>query len=228
MRYFSNDLTVEYTSEEVENLKKTGKFTPYEKVIAHHEAIPEIKEVGHKEIIRYANGGKEVRCVVDVPYQPAQAAYDEIENVMRYVAYEDEDYIAMRSEKVLEMSNICSSSIEAGTEVLLSDGTTHHFDMTTNDQLNLAVLYNVALQGVELIPYHAKDEPCVYYSSEDMINIYTACMKHAMYHQTYFNSLKQYINSLTTKNEIDAVNYGMEIPEEYSSEVLKELCETNN
>ena len=40
---------------------------------------------------------------------------------------------------------------------------------------------------------------------------------------TYFNSLRDYINSLTDISTVCDVKYGDEIPTEYQSEVLKML-----
>lgn len=40
---------------------------------------------------------------------------------------------------------------------------------------------------------------------------------------TYFNSLRDYIQSMTDLNSVCNVEYGMVIPEEYQSEVLKAL-----
>ena len=45
------------------------------------------------------------------------------------------------------------------------------------------------------------------------------------YNTTYFNSLRDYINSVTTEKELSKIKYGIEIPEEYQSEVLKSLLE---
>jgi len=44
-----------------------------------------------------------------------------------------------------------------------------------------------------------------------------------IYHTTYYNALKGYINALDNLEDIAAVEYGMEIPEEYQSDVLKAL-----
>jgi hypothetical protein len=43
------------------------------------------------------------------------------------------------------------------------------------------------------------------------------------YHTTYYNSLKNYINSLENEENIAQVTYGMDIPLEYQSEVFKNL-----
>jgi hypothetical protein len=36
-----------------------------------------------------------------------------------------------------------------------------------------------------------------------------------MYHTTYYNALKAYINSITNLEELSNIEYGMELPEEY-------------
>ena len=58
--------------------------------IAHHPAQEYIAEQGHYETItEYANGGKDVKWVVDVPGQKAQAAWDEYEDIYRLIPWTD-------------------------------------------------------------------------------------------------------------------------------------------
>ena len=45
---------------------------------------------------------------------------------------------------------------------------------------------------------------------------------------TYFNSLRDYIESMTDINDICAIEYGADIPEAYQSEVLKMLYSQAN
>lgn len=78
-------------------------------------------------------------------------------------------------------------------------------------------------QGATSIPYHAKDELCKFYSAEDIALIIETATQFKTYHTSYFNSLKNYINSMATIEEIGAVEYGINIPAEYQSDVLKEL-----
>lgn len=228
MRYLSSDLRTEYTEDQVIKLEQMGKFVQREIVAVHHDAVEAVEEQGHYETIATypATGGKDVKYKIDVMAVPAQAAYDEMESIMVYTPYTEDDYETMRLAKIAEMSTACNAMITAGIDVTLSDGLSHHFDMTTDDQINLSVLYSMAQAGLMQIPYHAKDEACKYYTADDITAIYTAGMGHATYHQTYFNSLKQYIGSLSDKPAIDAVTYGMMIPEDYQSEVLKHLYET--
>ena len=46
---------------------------------------------------------------------------------------------------------------------------------------------------------------------------------HKTYHVTYYNSLKNYINSLDDISDVNSVTYGMALPVEFQSEVLKEF-----
>lgn len=129
----------------------------------------------------------------------------------------------MRQSKVAEMSSMCNRTIEHGVDVTLSDEQTYHFSLTTQDQMNLSTLGNEALNGQEQIAYHADGELCKFYPASDILRIVQAAKEWTYYHTTYFNSLQAYINALDTIEEIGSIQYGVPIPEEYQSEVLKVL-----
>ncbi len=93
------------------------------------------------------------------------------------------------------------------------------------NQLNLITLSSLAASGQTEIPYHADGELCRYYSAQDINTILNTATAFKTYHVTYFNSLKAYVESLATIEEIAIIEYGCEIPEEYQSEILKELLE---
>lgn len=128
----------------------------------------------------------------------------------------------IQQEKIKELNRYCHNTIEAGVDVILSDNQTHHFSLTTQDQLNLITLSSM-LDTTELIPYHADGELCNFYTAEDMNAIITAATQHKIYHTTYFNAAKNYINHLEDTETILAFNYGDTLPEEYQTDVLKSL-----
>jgi hypothetical protein len=80
---------------------------------------------------------------------------------------------------------------------------------------------NVIAQTQNIIPYHCDGETCIFYSAEEINQIIAAATAHKIYHTTYYNALKSYINSLETIEDIAAITYGTPIPDEYKSEVLK-------
>lgn len=70
-----------------------GYLTSDRIFIAHHEAIEAVKEVYHWETEReYPNGGRDVKKVIDVPAVEGKEAWDEYEDIQRYILYTPEEY----------------------------------------------------------------------------------------------------------------------------------------
>ena len=89
---------IELTEEQI-NLE-LGYLRPESIISIHHEAVEEVKEVGHYEVIaEYPNGGKDVIWVIDVPGIEAKEAWDEYEDIQRYVLYTEEELAARDAEK---------------------------------------------------------------------------------------------------------------------------------
>lgn len=124
------------------------------------------------------------------------------------------------AKKLEQLSAVCNQTIISGFEVTLTDGVEYHFDLTIEDQINLASLTLLAAQGTDAIPYHASGELCKFYSAADITLITNKASELKTYHTTYYNSLKNYVKSLKTIEEVEAVQYGDLIPEEFRSEVM--------
>lgn len=127
----------------------------------------------------------------------------------------------VRNAKLQEMSYTCRITIENGFDIELRNET-HHFSLDTQDQLNLISLSAMA-QTQEMVPYHADGESCIFYTAAEMQQIIAAATTFKIYHTTYYNALKGYINSLETIEEISAITYGTAIPDEYKTDVLRAL-----
>ena len=157
---------------------------------------------------------EEEEPVEEVYEEPAEEEVDPItEATIEYV----------RDKKIKAMSAACNHTIVGGFDIALSDGETHHFSLTTQDQLNFISLASMIANGETEIPYHADGELCVFYSAEDMSAVIEEATNFKTYHVTYFNSLRNYIQSLDDIEVIAAIVYGAEIPEQYQSDVLKAL-----
>lgn len=128
----------------------------------------------------------------------------------------------LQESKVSEMSLEQQKTIQKGVDVVLTSGEIEHFTLSEHDQTSLIGLQTKVLAGEEQIPWHNSDETehCKFYSNSDMALITNTAMGYVTWHVTYFRDLRIYIRSLRTKDEIAAVSYGMEIPEEYQSEPL--------
>ena len=89
---------IELTEDQI-NLE-LGYLKPESIISMHHEATEEVKEIGHYEVIaEYPNGGKDVAWVIDVPGIEAKEAWDEYEDIQRYVLYTEEELAAKEAEK---------------------------------------------------------------------------------------------------------------------------------
>lgn len=78
---------------------ETGHLVPERILVAHHDAIEAVEEVSHYEVIaEYEGGGKDVQRVIDVPGTAARDAWDEYEDVYRYVPYTAAERANMRIE----------------------------------------------------------------------------------------------------------------------------------
>ena len=129
----------------------------------------------------------------------------------------------VKDSKIEYMSYLCNQTIEKGISVTLSDGEVHSFALTEHDQTNLMGRLTQLNAGALQVSYHPDDGICIYYSAEDMMKIIQTSMFHVDFQNTYFNSLKHYINSMNNLVDVSAVYYGIEIPEEYQSQPLKDL-----
>lgn len=151
-----------------------------------------------------------------------------IEEDIDEIIEENQTLEFIKESKIKYMSYMCKSIITSGFDIVLSDGESHHFSMEIEDQIKIQTLAMKAQSGQQLLPWHSDGELCVFYPAEDILSIYNELEKLQTFHTTYFNSLKYYIESLDTVEGVNSIYYGINIPEEYQSEVLKYLLRQNN
>lgn len=136
----------------------------------------------------------------------------------------DETAIATAKREVIKrLSNICKNKITSGFSVILSDGESYDFKLTTEDQLNLMSIEGQLNAGAETFIYHATNQPCKFFSREDMTKIITAFKRYTLYHTTYFNVAKQYINSLVDIEKVNRFTYGTDVSETAKDIVIKQI-----
>ena len=135
-----------------------------------------------------------------------------------------ENFPSVVAKKISELSGTCTNTIYKGIDVTLADGSIEHFTLDEHDQLNLSGLALKLLMGATEIAWHEDDTtvPCKFYSAEDANTIINSLIAFKEYHITYYRDLRIYVNSLTTTEEVDSVVYGVDIPDEYKSDVLRE------
>lgn len=74
--------------------------------IKHHDAISAVEEQGHYEIIKeYPNGGKDAEWVIDVPKVEAEEAYDEYEDIQRFIKFTQKELNSFKIEELKQKLN---------------------------------------------------------------------------------------------------------------------------
>ena len=177
-------------------------------------SISVIDESEYQQLFEAIDAGEEISNVTN----DEDTYYQEDDNVVDSDSIITLDYL--KTQKIKEMSYYCNQAIVNGFDVELSDGRTHHFSLTVQDQLNLITLSSLAASGVDNIPYHADGELCEFFSVNDIQMIVKAATELKTYHTTYYNSLKLFIQSLGDRDDVANVIYGANIPDEYKSDVL--------
>ena len=115
-----NNVEIENPDLELGDLKEEKLF------VAHHEAIEAVAEVFHYEYTVYSNGGRDRRKVVDVEAVEAAEAWDEYEDIFRYIPFTEEEMAERK--KAAEEAYFASAeyriaTLEAALELLLSGAT---------------------------------------------------------------------------------------------------------
>lgn len=116
--------------------------------------------------------------------------------------------------KIPQLSQACNEAIYAGAQIELGE-TPETFSYTLDDQANISEMTNAVVLGAEAYPYHANGADCRMYQSPEIVAIYQTLSGLKTHHLTYYNQLRKYVNSLTTAEEVYAVEYGQELTGEY-------------
>lgn len=126
-----------------------------------------------------------------------------------------------------QISDDCTQDIYLGTEIEIN-GTQQNFSFKSEDQINLLQLYLLTKMypSITAVPYHADGNTCMFYTASQIQTIYMTLIIRLMTITTYYNQLNLYAKTLTTKEELSQLRYGMELPEQYASVVSTIVNET--
>lgn len=216
---FSDDGSV-YVEPEVVVNKYTVRFECGEHLALSFESVEDIEE-------------NTLLSEIEYPMVTADNAYrfigwDITEGKVRsnlVIMALEESLEDVKETVVTSLNNIQQQVISAGVTVTLSDGSQETFTLTDNDQISLMELQALASTGATMIPWHNDNhsEGCKYYSLQDFMLLSNAVIPYVTYHVTYFRDLRRYVMNMSTFEEVENAYYGMLIPEEFQSDVLKTL-----
>lgn len=106
-----------------------------------------------------------------------------------------------------ELGKLCTSKIEYGVDVELTDGETKHFSLTNKDQMAINSLYDSSKTNDSMLLWHSDNGLTQEFSKEDIAKIYFAAKYHVMYHQTLINYLNRTVESYTSADQIRNMTY---------------------
>ena len=129
----------------------------------------------------------------------------------------------VRETKLAELSKACNAAITAGCDVTLSDGA-GHISLTAEDQINLTNACASVEAGAEAYPYHLDGELCALYHVADILTMAQAATAHKLYHTTYYNHLAAWVRRCETVEEVQAITYGVELPDDLAENMAAILA----
>lgn len=136
---------------------------------------------------------------------------------------EEDPIETIRNMKLKEISDACSYTIISGIDIELNKEKVH-FNLSIEDQSNINNLFRVVELGGTEFPYQSDGGECRIYTAAEIAQIYIASQTLITTQTTYHNALKQYVQSLSSIDDITAVTYGMKLPEPYLTSVNKKLA----
>ena len=142
---------------------------------------------------------------------------------MAEIVGEDNATEIVRNAKIAEISAACNAAIVAGVDIQLGEEA-EHFNLSIEDQSNIANLFRVVELGGTEFPYQADGGRCRVYTAQEIAQIYMAAQTIITTQTTYHNALKAYVQSLTDVKKISAVTYGMSLPKKYTNEMNEKLA----
>lgn len=76
--------------------------------IKHHPQLEAVQEEGHWETVaEYPNGGKDVKWVIDIPGVEAKDAWDEYEDILRYIPFTVQE---LAERRIAELKSMLTST----------------------------------------------------------------------------------------------------------------------
>lgn len=136
---------------------------------------------------------------------------------------EDNALSVVMSAKLSEISNACNAVIVNGVDIKFGEENVH-FNLSIEDQSNINNLFRVVELGGTEFPYQADGGACRIYTAAEIAAIYIAAQTLITTQTTYHNELKQYVQTLTSAEEVSAIQYGMTLPEPYLTEMNEKLA----
>lgn len=123
----------------------------------------------------------------------------------------------VKEQKKAEINSAYKSVKESGFDVVLSTGV-EHFPLSDEDATFLfGKQFELSSGDMEYLSYQDKNNHCKLYPRADMQAIINQAFIFTNYQTTYRNNLYEWIEECEDKDSVNAIYYGIEIPEDKQS-----------
>lgn len=174
-----------------------GKYLDYNTIYRIYEDNDRKIELSNDESV-YVPPVEEPEPEYPTPEPPPEPTIDDIKTM-----------------KMLDLSNTCSTLIENGVDILIDDSIEHFSYKQSEDQSNIKELFDTVLISGEGMYYHCDNGNCKLYTRNQIISIYVSAATNKTHHTTYFNQLRSFVNSLDNKDSVLNITYGVPLEGEY-------------
>ena len=209
---YSNITEAEFISALDENFYYDVWFKPIQEEHPLKLLPAKIETISEENYYKLLEAFQNNKDIIDQPIEQQ----DVIENYYPEQTIEQE---TIKDLKLQEIRRACSLAIQRGFELVINSQK-RIFPLEITDQLNIARLYQEAMNGETFLPYHFQDGLCELFTKSDIALLYKQMSEHINYHTIYYNALKGYVKSLPD-TEISSIFYGIDIPEFYQTDALK-------
>lgn len=205
------------------------KFLSPERIALTNKALAQgVASSDNTKVYSYAPVEAKTAGVVTA-IEICQEEYEYLEALLKTtdsISADKLDLAKTKSRVIDQLSDACKKAITEGFSVTLSDGDTHDFRLTTEDQLNLLMLENRLNAGEKHFIYHETDKPCTIFSKADITKILAAFHRHVSFHTTYFNAAKHYIKAQVDVDKVRDFVYGNDIIDIVADKDTRRVLET--
>lgn len=127
----------------------------------------------------------------------------------------------VKSTKKQEIEADYENAKAAGVEVTLSTGKERFPLMAEDITFLMGKQFELASSSAEQIGYQNSAKRCGIYSRDDMQAIISAALAFMNFQTTHRNNLCEWVDECDSREAVEAVYYGVEIPEQYRNVVYK-------
>lgn len=127
----------------------------------------------------------------------------------------------VKAAKKQEIYAAYNADVAVGVDVELSTGT-QRFPLTAEDrEFLMGKQLELSGSDSETVSYQDSDNHCMLLARDDMQKIITTALTYVNVKTTYRNNLCEWVDQCGTKEEVENIIYGVNIPEEYQNVVFK-------